>query len=40
MSAILKFQWVAPIMALALVPLFSDAAELPKPGASAADVRA
>jgi hypothetical protein len=40
MRAILKVQWVALITALAVVPLFSDAAELPKPGASAAAVRA
>lgn len=40
MRAILKFQWVAPIIALAVVPLFADAVELPKSGASAAEVRA
>jgi outer membrane protein assembly factor BamE (lipoprotein component of BamABCDE complex) len=40
MRAILKFQWAALTTALALAPLFSGAAELPKPGASAAEVRA
>jgi outer membrane protein assembly factor BamE (lipoprotein component of BamABCDE complex) len=40
MRVIRKFQWMALTTALAVVPVLSDAAELPKPGISAAAVRA